>query len=159
MSNNIFYVGQTVYSNTFGKGEVTLINDHSGYSISVLFEKKYGRDKVTYHFTEEGEFFIGHGQDLFPYAPFLENQRLIEVQSNPNGDWEKRVLFKFKDGKALCWSTCDSLENLDEYYTRGLVEWEFWREIPEESIVELTFQDISDGKGVGIDPKLIRIKE
>lgn len=29
----------------------------------------------------------------------------------------------------------------------------------EEKIVELTFQDISDGKGVGVDPKLIRVKE
>lgn len=32
-------------------------------------------------------------------------------------------------------------------------------ELKEEELVHLTFQDISDGKGVGIDPKLIRVKE
>lgn len=32
-------------------------------------------------------------------------------------------------------------------------------ELKEEKIVELTIRDISNGKGVGIDPKLIRIKE
>lgn len=29
----------------------------------------------------------------------------------------------------------------------------------EPALVELTTQDISEGKGVGVDPKLIRIKE
>lgn len=32
-------------------------------------------------------------------------------------------------------------------------------ELKEEELVHLTFQDISDGRGVGIDPKLLRIKE
>jgi hypothetical protein len=35
----------------------------------------------------------------------------------------------------------------------------YCEELKEEKIVELTFQDISNGKGVGVDPKLIRVKE
>lgn len=33
------------------------------------------------------------------------------------------------------------------------------KDIEEPQIVELTIKDISEGKGVGVDPKLIRIKE
>jgi hypothetical protein len=35
----------------------------------------------------------------------------------------------------------------------------FIAKIEEPQIIELTFEDISNGKGVGVDPKLIRIKE
>ena len=35
----------------------------------------------------------------------------------------------------------------------------YCEELKEEKIVELTIRDISNGKGVGVDPKLIRIKE
>lgn len=34
-----------------------------------------------------------------------------------------------------------------------------WSPIPKEEIVELTMEDISNGKGVGIKPELIRIKK
>lgn len=41
----------------------------------------------------------------------------------------------------------------------GVCGWNYAKDIEEETIVELTLQDISDGKGVGIPSHLIRIKE
>lgn len=36
--------------------------------------------------------------------------------------------------------------------------WKYWKPI-EENVVELTMEDISKGKGVGVKPELIRIKK
>ncbi len=36
--------------------------------------------------------------------------------------------------------------------------WKNWKPIPKEEIVELTIEDISAGKGVGVPPHLLRIK-
>ena len=40
-----------------------------------------------------------------------------------------------------------------------LAGWKCIAKIEQPQIIELTFEDISNGKGVGVDPKLIRIKE
>jgi len=37
--------------------------------------------------------------------------------------------------------------------------WKYFKPVPKNTLVHLTLQDISDGKGVGVDSKLIRIKE
>lgn len=34
-----------------------------------------------------------------------------------------------------------------------------WKPLPKQEIVELTLEDISNGKGVGVKPELIRIKK
>lgn len=39
------------------------------------------------------------------------------------------------------------------------VNWKNWKPIEKEVIVELTLEDISNGKGVGIKPHLIKIKQ
>jgi hypothetical protein len=50
-----------------------------------------------------------------------------------------------------------------ESFKRGetvpICDWRFIAKIEEPQLVHLTFEDISNGKGVGVDPKLIRIKE
>lgn len=43
--------------------------------------------------------------------------------------------------------------------TVSAIAWRFVAKIEEPQLVHLTFEDISNGKGVGVDPKLIRIKE
>ena len=40
----------------------------------------------------------------------------------------------------------------------GISTWRYWKPKPKEKIVELTLEDISNGKGVGVKPELIRIK-
>jgi hypothetical protein len=51
----------------------------------------------------------------------------------------------------------------EESFKRGetvpICDWRFIAKIEEPQLVHLTFEDISNGKGVGVDPKLIRIKE
>ena len=41
----------------------------------------------------------------------------------------------------------------------GVTLWMNWKPVLKEEVVELTIQDISEGKGVGIAPHLIRIKK
>jgi hypothetical protein len=55
------------------------------------------------------------------------------------------------------------LNSFEESFKRGEnvpnITYKFIAKIEEPQIIELTFEDISNGKGVGVDPKLIRIKE
>lgn len=37
--------------------------------------------------------------------------------------------------------------------------WSYWKPISKEEIIELTLEDISNGRGVGVKPELIRIKK
>lgn len=54
-------------------------------------------------------------------------------------------------------------KNQEEYFFNGskfiTTSWKNWSFIEEDIIVELTMEDISNGKGVGIKPELIRIKK
>lgn len=68
----------------------------------------------------------------------------------------RRVVFMKKNNVFLAWKSSETLEEAEK--THHVTSWKYARDIKEE-LVHLTFQDISDGKGIGIDPKLIRIKE
>ena len=50
-------------------------------------------------------------------------------------------------------------ESFERGETVSAIAWRFIAKIEEPQLVHLTFEDISNGKGVGVDPKLIRIKE
>lgn len=64
-----------------------------------------------------------------------------------------------KDGlKAIVHAILPNRESVFKVITDKSV-YRHCEELKEEKIVELTIRDISNGKGVGIDPKLIRIKE
>lgn len=69
----------------------------------------------------------------------------------------KRVVFMEKNNMYLAWQQVETLKDAETVTL--LNNWKYAKDIEEEQIVELTIQDISDGKGVGIKPDLIRIKK
>ena len=70
----------------------------------------------------------------------------------------KRVVFMEKNNKFISWTNAETLE--DSAIENGTTFWNYAKDIEEKpQLVELTMKDISEGKGVGVDPKLIRIKE
>lgn len=75
-------------------------------------------------------------------------------------DKRKRVVFIEKGGRFLAWVSAETLEGAETELS--IMDWSYAKDITEEApevIVELTMKDISEGKGVGIAPHLIRIKE
>ena len=68
----------------------------------------------------------------------------------------KRVVFMEKNGKFLTWDGVETIEEAKKI--SNVSAWNYAQDI-NTTTVELTFKDISEGKGVGIDPSLIRIKE
>jgi len=89
---------------------------------------------------------------LFLRSPFGTAERVVLVKTASN-DFIPRVLVKIVNNRAVCWQDAKTIEEA-EYETRTGT-WSSWKEI--DAIVELTLQDISDGKGVGVDPSLIKI--
>lgn len=82
--------------------------------------------------------------------------RIMEVSDSENFYNPRiRVVLMEKNGKYLAWRDASTLEEAEK--TLNIIHWDYAREV--DSIVELTAEDISAGKGVGIDPKLIRFKE
>lgn len=74
---------------------------------------------------------------------------------------KKRIfLGELKQTKSpfICVAISDE-ESFKRGETVSAIEWRFIAKIEEPQLVHLTFEDISNGKGVGVDPKLIRIKE
>lgn len=87
----------------------------------------------------------------------LIGERVIEVWKESAGIWVKRVYLKeFPNGIVVTWADVETLEEATK--VSGTHTWGKWRELEEEKEVWLTAQDISDGKGVGIPPHLIRVK-
>ena len=69
----------------------------------------------------------------------------------------KRVVFMEKCNHFLAWDRAKTIEESEKIYRVAV--WKYAKDIEEPQIVELTFKDISEGKGVGVDPSLIRIKK
>ena len=62
-----------------------------------------------------------------------------------------------KNGYFLAWSNAETIKDSEkESHT---CTWKYAKDIELEEVIELTMKDISEGKGVGIAPHLIRIKE
>lgn len=82
--------------------------------------------------------------------------RIMEVSDSENFyNPQIRVVFMEKNGKYLAWRDANTVEEAEKVLTT--TSWAYAREV--DPIVELTAEDISAGKGVGINPKLIRFKE
>ena len=82
--------------------------------------------------------------------------KVMEVSNSENFSNPKtRVVFMEKNGKYLAWSNASTLEEAEKTFT--VAYWDYAREVA--PTVNLTAEDISAGKGVGVDPKLIRFKE
>ena len=144
--------GDKLFSTIHGEVEVVEIYSNTLYPIETA--DKNGRLRT---FTSDGSYY---GSDsiaaLFKYNPFLQKERVILVIGYGSRGFVKRVLLTVKDCKAICWIEAETIEESKTVYTTST--WEYWKEVDETpKVIELTFQDISDGKGVGIDPKLIKI--
>lgn len=103
---------------------------------------------------------------FFKYFPKKEKTfpRVMYVSDNvitpkliSEGAVNKRVVFMKKNNKFLAWMA-DTLEKAEKELNTNY--WNYAIDIDETNeIVELTIEDISKGKGVGIPPHLIRIKK
>ncbi len=145
-----FKIGDVVYDVRFGKGVVSEIKKDFNYSIGVKFEDIY----VTY--TNKGLWHIKDANPSLRHYKYWDNEpqeRVIEVWSECQERWLKRVLITFTKGCAMCWAKAETLE--ESKYFHCTILFKKWREIPTK--VQLTKNDISEGKGVGVDPELIEI--
>jgi|SRR5690554_6120698 len=84
--------------------------------------------------------------------------RIMEVSNFENFlNSVVRVVLMEKNGKYITWKNASTLEEAEK--SLNTTCWNYARDREAAPIVELTAEDISAGKGVGVDPKLIRFKE
>lgn len=151
-----FKKGDKVFDIRYGWGEILNITNHSTYPIEVEFS-----NTIMDSYTKKGSNYLKNNPTLshIEYSMNPNKERVVEV-SNDNVNWKKRVYIKTVERRStyhVTWlnaQTVEEAKNISE-----IRSWKYIREVQEEQIVELTLQDISDGKGVGIPSHLIRIKE
>ena len=80
-----------------------------------------------------------------------------DIPINDSNSGLKRVVFMEKCGSYLAWNYAKTFEEAEN--VTATTAWKYTKDIVEQQIVELTLDDISKGKGVGVDPSLIRIKK
>ena len=163
-----FKIGDKVFHCGMGKGVVVDLANDRDTKIPVCVEF----DSVEFNSInpiKKRKWFTKEGFSLREVTPTLfhedENpiitQRVIEV-SNSEGAWGKRVCIYTNYFGAICWEGISELSKVAIEMKKERLHttlWPIWREVQEEKIVELTFEDISNGKGVGVPKHLIRIKE
>ena len=140
---NPFEEGDKVFDIRYGWGEVKYLTPEED-ELTVCFE--FNTD-ITY--VQDGREVDYHYPSLKHYDYSLEFPRLMEV-SDDGKSWMTMNVYCADFTNAITLHL-----DCGEYK-----EWPYYREIEKsKKIVELTFKDISEGKGVGVDPKLIRIKK
>jgi len=157
--NKEFKIGDKVFDIQFGWGEVIQILPESLiYNVAVQFEKT----KSLY--VSDGKLHIDYKPSLFhtEYGPHIqpvsEFPKLIEVSSNGK-TWHERVAIYIWKSKAMCLVNIDNMNYLNNH-DGDITCWDYFREIQKTpEIVELTLEDISNGKGVGVPVELLRIKK
>lgn len=152
MKQREFKVGDKVYTNRFGWGKVINVSSGDIFPIEVIFDKEKN------NFTEEGYYEVNDFAPMLSHYEYYTqpNERVVLV-SVDGMDWVRRVFVTKKQGKFVCWINAESIEEAEGITVTN--SWKYMKELPTEEIVELTFQEISEGKGVGVPPHLIRIKE
>lgn len=125
------------------------IETDDGYSFwAEVLKGDFNRFFLRY--PKKGEELLELEKDTKTYPKVMEVSN-FENFSNPR----TRVVFMEKNGKYLAWSNASTLEEAEKTFT--VTYWDYAREVV--PTVNLTAEDISAGKGVGVDPKLIRFKE
>lgn len=85
----------------------------------------------------------------------------ILVWDSKEADAESRIFLVYIEGAGSPVQCVDVRD--EDKFTKGhgfdITRWKNWKPVHEEQIVELTMEDISNGKGVGVPPHLIRIKK
>ena len=94
----------------------------------------------------------------YPKKDVKTYPRVMEVSNSEDfSNPVTRVVFMEKNGKYIAWLRASTLEEAEK--TVITTCWKYARNREVTPIIELTAEDISAGKGVGVDPKLIRFKE
>jgi len=149
--------------------------DQTGFQDVRIFESDSSSGKISGGFdwkeTIEGGSFWTEVIDDHKFSIF-------SLQSEPEEELKYGDRVEYKDGELDDWGSCgdvfvaklpgespyliaDSMEDLtDTESPIRMYRWKYCRKVNQsESFVQLTLQDISDGKGVGIDPNKIKIIE
>jgi len=146
--------GQPLFSTMHGEVEFLAIKGEANYPIKVTTE-----DGQVLSFNIDGLYQDSHKfPTLFKQNPFNQNpqkeiERVVMVSEIDKDEFEPRVLIAIKNGIAICWNGAKTFEEANNEYTTHC--WKHWKEV--DTMVELTHQDISDGKGTGVPPNLIKI--
>lgn len=88
--------------------------------------------------------------------PYPKVMMVSNYPINNTNVGKPRVVFMEKNGQYIAWANALTLKDTERVY--NTFSWSYAKDI-EKSIVELTIEDISKGKGIGIPPELIRIKK
>jgi len=147
-------VGEKLFSTIYGEIQFDIISNLKGDDYPIECKDERG---FRFYFTIEG---IEGNEDklpsLFKTSPFKETERVVMVKGHNTDDYVPRVLVCVKNGLAICWARAETIQGAKNVtITRN---WEVWKEAettPE--YVYLTVQDISEGKGVGVNPDLIKM--
>lgn len=152
-----FKLNDKVFDIRYGWGTVIDTDHITDYPILVEF-----KSLLKTYYTKDGKNISSCMNPTLSHEEYSintnSNERVIEVSDYADfKEVKRRVIIKIINGKAICWSGAETIEEAKKAYSTST--WNFWREISTETIVELSFKDISEGKGKGIPPHLIRIKE
>ena len=140
--------------------------ERQGFKRDVTVFEKSRTAGFMWKYTPEGESFWRevirnkNFQLFFEKYPKSAYPKVMMVSDNPitaSNEGAKRVVFMEKLGCYLTWANATTLTEAESKLQ--IAYWKYAKDITTPTIVELTFKDISEGKGVGIDPSLIRIKE
>ena len=124
------------------------------------------QEGFTWHRTPEGQHFwdniisgnISRFYKKYPKTTYPKVMRVSDYPITSNNKGFKRVVFMEKKGHYLAWDGAETIKDAEKVLT--VSSWKFAKDIEsEDEIVELTLDDISKGKGVGVDPSKIRIKK
>ncbi len=81
--------------------------------------------------------------DKYPKEKELPLPRVIMVRNDEDENWARRVVFMFKNNKAICWLNAETLEQAEQIYQTAT--WSNWREVQDEPKLEYKPFDFSDG--------------
>lgn len=122
------------------------------------------RDTCIYYGLHDGyfdynslEFVIRNNIKIIQLPSETSYPKLMWVSDNEKFNNKlKRVVFMEKNNKYIAWSFANTLEGSESQVSAS--GWPYAKDI-EEEIVELTLEDITNGKGVGVPAHLLRIKK
>jgi hypothetical protein len=153
MKEREFKISDKVFDIRFGWGIVIDIIKDAKLPIKVSFDSL----PLAYYYSNEKnekQLLSHHEYELKPV------DRVVLVRDNDYDEWLQGVFHMKKNGKYICWFNSKTLEEARD--SIKIVEWNQMKEVEDaekQQIVELTLEDISNGKGVGVPPHLIRIKK
>ena len=155
MTQKEFKVGDKVFDIRYGWGkvirEVQEIHFPS-YELTVKF-----CDSVNEYF-KDGRNTRNQKIPLLSHHEYtLQSVERVVLVSDDSENWVRRVLILEKKDGFVCWVNAETIEEADD--VRGTYLWNYMKELTPKEIVELTIQDISEGKGKGVPAHLIRIKK